>query len=52
MLKINEATNSFAGIIAVDKCSFEIKQGTISALIGPNVAGKTTKFNCISHLTY
>ena len=52
MLKINEATKSFAGIVAVDKCSFEIKQGTISALIGPNGAGKTTMFNCISHICH
>ena len=52
MLKINEATKSFAGIVAVDKCSFEIKQGTISALIGPNGAGKTTMFNCLSHFCH
>ena len=52
MLKINEATKSFAGIVAVDKCSFEIKQGTITALIGPNGAGKTTMFNCISHICH
>ena len=52
MLKINKATKSFAGIVAVDKCSFEIKQGTISALIGPNGAGKTTMFNCISHICH
>ena len=50
MLKINSATKSFAGIVAVDKCSFEIKEGTISALIGPNGAGKTTLFNCISSI--
>ena len=52
MLKINEATKSFAGIVAVDKCSFEIKQGAITALIGPNGAGKTTMFNCISHICH
>ncbi len=50
MLKINNATKSFAGIVAVDGCSFEIKKGTISALIGPNGAGKTTLFNCISRI--
>ena len=50
MLKINNATKSFAGIVAVDGCSFEINEGTISALIGPNGAGKTTLFNCISRI--
>ena len=50
MLKIHNATKSFAGIVAVDSCSFEIKEGTISALIGPNGAGKTTLFNCISRI--
>ena len=50
MLKINNATKSFAGILAVNSCNFEIEKGTISALIGPNGAGKTTLFNCISRI--
>ena len=50
MLKINNVSKSFAGLIAVDQCSFAIREGTISALIGPNGAGKSTLFNCISRI--
>ena len=50
MLKINNVSKSFAGLLAVDQCSFAIREGTISALIGPNGAGKSTLFNCISRI--
>ena len=50
MLKINNVSKSFAGLLAVDQCSFAIRKGTISALIGPNGAGKSTLFNCISRI--
>jgi ABC-type branched-subunit amino acid transport system ATPase component len=41
-------TKSFGGIRALDECSFEIAEGSVSALIGPNGSGKTTAFNVIT----
>lgn len=38
----------FGGLKALTDVSFEVKPGTITALIGPNRAGKTSLFNCIS----
>ncbi|UCD83190.1 MAG: ABC transporter ATP-binding protein [Desulfobacterales bacterium] len=38
----------FGGFVAVDKVSFEVKQGEILGLIGPNGSGKSTIFNVIS----
>jgi len=38
----------FGGLAAVDGVSFEVAQGEIFALIGPNGSGKTTTFNLIS----
>jgi branched-chain amino acid transport system ATP-binding protein/neutral amino acid transport system ATP-binding protein len=48
MLKIENLKKYFGGVRAVDNCSFEVKKGTITALIGPNGSGKTTVFNLIS----
>jgi branched-chain amino acid transport system ATP-binding protein/neutral amino acid transport system ATP-binding protein len=48
MLKIKNLKKYFGGVRAVDDCSFEVKKGTITALIGPNGSGKTTVFNLIS----
>jgi ABC-type branched-subunit amino acid transport system ATPase component len=41
-------TKSFGGVRALDECSFEIAEGSVSALIGPNGSGKTTAFNVIT----
>ncbi len=48
MLKIEELTKDFGGLRAVDQCSFEIPQGMIFGLIGPNGSGKTTVFNLVT----
>jgi len=39
---------SFGGIRALTDCSLAVRQGSITALIGPNGSGKTTLFNCIT----
>ena len=45
ILKIENATMQFGGVVAVDNLNLEINEGEIVALIGPNGAGKTTAFN-------
>mgnify|MGYP004528656019 FL=1 len=48
VLKLENVTMQFGGVIAVNNLSMEINEGEIVALIGPNGAGKTTAFNCIT----
>ena len=38
----------FGGLAAVNGVSFQVEQGEILGLIGPNGSGKTTTFNMIS----
>ena len=48
VLKLENVTMQFGGVIAVNNLSMEINEGEIVALIGPNGAGKTTAFNVIT----
>lgn len=48
MLKVENVTLKFGGLVALSNVNLEIKRNQITALIGPNGAGKTTLFNCIS----
>ena len=48
VLKLDNITMQFGGVVAVDNLSMEIDKGEIVALIGPNGAGKTTAFNTIT----
>lgn len=47
-LSVNNLTKVFGGLTAVDNVSFEVQEGEIFGLIGPNGSGKTTIFNMIS----
>jgi branched-chain amino acid transport system ATP-binding protein len=48
LLRLDEVTMKFGGLVAVDTLNLHVDQGEIFALIGPNGAGKTTVFNMIT----
>lgn len=48
VLKVENITMQFGGVIAVDNVNIEVNKGEIVSLIGPNGAGKTTAFNVIT----
>jgi branched-chain amino acid transport system ATP-binding protein len=47
-LKIENLSKSFGGLTAVNRVTFQVREGEILGLIGPNGSGKTTIFNLIS----
>ena len=48
MLRVSGVVKRFGGFTALSNVSFEVAEGEILGLIGPNGSGKTTMFNCIS----
>jgi neutral amino acid transport system ATP-binding protein len=48
LLQVEEARKHFDGVVAVDGCSFDVEEGSITGLIGPNGSGKTTVFNLVT----
>jgi branched-chain amino acid transport system ATP-binding protein len=48
ILQVQEITKTFGGIIALNRVSFEVGEGEILGIIGPNGSGKTSTVNCIT----
>ena len=48
VLKLENVTMQFGGVVAVDNLNMDVNEGEIVALIGPNGAGKTTAFNVVT----
>ena len=48
ILRTQNVTKRFGGLVAVNDFSVEVEKESISSIIGPNGAGKTTFFNCVT----
>ncbi len=48
ILRVQEATKAFGGVLALNRVSFEVGEGEVLGIIGPNGSGKTTVVNCIT----
>ena len=47
MLAVEGLSKRFGGFLAVNQVSFEVKEGEILGLIGPNGSGTSTTFTLI-----
>jgi len=52
LLRLENVTKRFGGLIAVNRVSLEIGTGEFVGIVGPNGSGKTTLFNVISGVYY
>ncbi|MDD4701582.1 MAG: ABC transporter ATP-binding protein [Desulfovibrio sp.] len=48
VLEVQDLSQDFGGLRALNELSLKVNSGEIVALIGPNGAGKTTFFNCVT----
>jgi len=48
ILRIEKIKKAFGGLVALNGCSFNVEERSITGLIGPNGSGKTTLFNVIT----
>src|SRR6201994_5152322 len=52
ILEVSNLEKHFSSQVAVDKISFQLKEGSIFGLLGPNGAGKTTLIRMITGIFY
>lgn len=52
LLRLENVTKRFGGLVAVDTMSLVIEPGEILGIVGPNGSGKTTLFNVINGVFY
>jgi branched-chain amino acid transport system ATP-binding protein len=48
ILRTEDLTVRFGGLLALNQVNFSVQRGEIRAIIGPNGAGKSTFFNCLT----
>jgi branched-chain amino acid transport system ATP-binding protein len=48
LLRVEEATKSFGGFLALRKVNLAVEKGQMACIIGPNGAGKSTLFNIVT----
>ncbi len=48
LLEVHGLTRRFGGLVAVNDLTFEVNEGEMIGLIGPNGSGKTTTFSMLS----
>lgn len=50
IIEVKNLTKTYGKLLALDNLSFEVHEGEIFGLLGPNGSGKTTAINCILSL--
>ncbi|HXM58785.1 MAG TPA: ABC transporter ATP-binding protein [Candidatus Dormibacteraeota bacterium] len=48
LLELSGVTKRFGGVVAVDSCTLDVAEGSVTGLIGPNGSGKTTLFDLVT----
>ena len=47
MIEVREVTKRYGSTVAVDRLSFEVREGEVTGFLGPNGAGKSTTMQLI-----